>query len=231
MQLAKNMTVGILLLLLIHCSGKIQAMSGGQSSSLVRGQIYSTLGAPLSGVKVEAQFGKDSSIITTSDTQGYYEFKELPEGQVIFSVGTGWELRRNSQGKVEYGSARRTLELKADQQIVSDFVLYVFPDHFPVLEVVIKGTIRHSDNSPSPQSLLNGVTVRVTDVFTQTVALETKTDSAGHYSLKTPPLASQYIVQASKPGFTTATATIIVRELTNREDRVVDLALSPLYLR
>jgi hypothetical protein len=234
MQLAIRLTVIGALALVYHLGG-ILTMNGQQTKTSIRGQIYSTLGYPLPGATLKAQIGKDNSISTSSDAQGYYEFNNLPEGQITVQVrnaGGGWEsreLRKSETGALQYIlPSGRKLELKAGQQLTADFILYVFPTHISALPVKIKGVVRESDNSKSPNAPLSNAMVRVTDVFTQMVVLETRTDKMGYYSLLTPPIGSQYIVQASKPGFIAATTTIIARSLAEPAEKTVDLVLTPL---
>lgn len=114
----------------------------------------------------------------------------------------------------------RTVRLEKDSTLELDFGLVVgTTDGTSPTEV--SGIVRQQGNSP-----LASANVAIENVFSRSSIYKAKTDKSGRYKIEVLHPA-QYIIHAVKPGFAVNASAVIVSGTLPRQNKTVNIMLSP----
>lgn len=183
-----------------------------KSSASISGHVTDFFGQPLSEARVELfTDNANPKFSALTDQQGSYRFTSLSAGEYNLLVSVSGFIKEASRvNLLESESKLLNVGLKAGR--ISDV---------PLMEVT--GVIQRGR-----QPLMNA-TVVLTNAFNQRESHSAITDKKGRYRIRAG-APGQYLLQASKPGFTVSVTSVVVTAWAHLRRRVVNLSLSPLRL-
>ena len=213
MKRIKAPTLSLICVFLIACSAAGLSAAQTPPASSMRGRVVDPFGYPISRASVELKLsppGQAKSFHSETDRHGNYEFKNLSAGGYVVVV---W-----SRGFV---TERQTISLANGSDLQLDFGLFVAHPHDP-FPTIVSGVILGQDRSP-----LAGAQVTLENAFSRRLFYQAWTDKSGRYQIEVPH-PGQYVVSASVPGFAVNASAIVLPAALPRQDKVLNLTLSPL---
>jgi hypothetical protein len=208
----KSFTCNLCAVCLILLVGLLNALPAKQTSSNghLRGWVTDLYGSPVAEAKIELISDEQfRPYQTRTDSNGNYEFTNLPSGNLTISV--------NAFGFLQ---EKRGIYLNKSEKLILDFGLEVGRlTDLPPIE--ISGRVQQPNKLPLAEA-----TVVVISVFKPQLSLKARTDQTGHYKILVDN-PGQYVVVAAKLGLSLEATPITLSSKLPREHRRLDFVLSP----
>ncbi len=200
-------------ILLILCT--LVIISSGQTANVasMRGRVLDPFGNPISDVVLEFSIaGQAQPFDVRTDQQGNYKVSNLPIGEYAIAIWSRGFMTERRNINLARGSV-----LQLDFSLVAGYVGGAIP-------IEVSGIIRQQDDSPVADA-----TVTVENAFSERLIYKAKTDNSGRYKIEVL-YPGQYIVHVAKPGFAVNASAVVLLATLPRQNKALNLMLSPLKL-